>query len=83
MQICLGVKGLLILPSCPPLTFLSLFTVRPAGGQSGWTATAVDLFSLYVKGAVAVITIKVYLLFYSRLPFICTVCVLLSYRSIV
>uniref|UniRef100_A0A3B3BSJ7 Tudor domain-containing protein n=1 Tax=Oryzias melastigma TaxID=30732 RepID=A0A3B3BSJ7_ORYME len=32
--------------------------IRPAGGQSGWTATAVDLFSLYVKGAVAVITIK-------------------------
>uniref|UniRef100_A0A8C7XJ98 Tudor domain-containing protein n=1 Tax=Oryzias sinensis TaxID=183150 RepID=A0A8C7XJ98_9TELE len=36
----------------------SLDDIRPTGGQSAWTSTAIDLFSHYVSGAVALITIK-------------------------
>ncbi|XP_023806629.1 RING finger protein 17 isoform X2 [Oryzias latipes] len=36
----------------------SLDDITPTGGQSVWTSTAIDLFSHYVSGAVALITIK-------------------------
>uniref|UniRef100_A0A7N9ASG9 Ring finger protein 17 n=1 Tax=Mastacembelus armatus TaxID=205130 RepID=A0A7N9ASG9_9TELE len=36
----------------------TLTDIRPAGGQSGWTATACDLLSYYLTGASAVMTIK-------------------------
>ncbi|KAM3608198.1 uncharacterized protein V6R79_020824 [Siganus canaliculatus] len=36
----------------------TLTDIRPAGGRSTWTATACDLFSLYLTGASAVMTIK-------------------------
>ncbi|XP_063744191.1 RING finger protein 17 isoform X1 [Eleginops maclovinus] len=37
----------------------TLTDIRPAGGQSTWTATACDLISLYLTGTSAVVTIKV------------------------
>lgn len=45
------------------LTSLFFFFIcfRPAGGQSTWTATACDFISDYLKGASAVMTIKVFL----------------------
>ncbi|XP_045910588.1 RING finger protein 17 isoform X2 [Micropterus dolomieu] len=36
----------------------TLTDIRPAGGRSTWTATACDLFSFYLTGASAVMTIK-------------------------
>ncbi|XP_022595844.1 RING finger protein 17 [Seriola dumerili] len=36
----------------------TLTDIRPAGGRSTWTATACDLFSHYLTGASAVMTIK-------------------------
>ncbi|KAK2840140.1 hypothetical protein Q5P01_013880 [Channa striata] len=36
----------------------TLTDIRPAGGQSTWTATACDLFSNYLTGASALVTIK-------------------------
>ncbi|XP_044072779.1 RING finger protein 17 isoform X2 [Siniperca chuatsi] len=36
----------------------TLTNIRPAGGRSTWTATACDLFSYYLTGASAVMTIK-------------------------
>ncbi|KAK2905757.1 hypothetical protein Q8A73_009700 [Channa argus] len=36
----------------------TLTDIRPAGGQSTWTSTACDLFSNYLTGASAVVTIK-------------------------
>ncbi|RVE58226.1 hypothetical protein OJAV_G00207030 [Oryzias javanicus] len=57
----LHVSNLRPLPSCligSMALECCLDDIRPAGGQSGWTATAIDLFSLYLKGAEAVITIK-------------------------
>uniref|UniRef100_UPI0037E8DC3E RING finger protein 17 n=1 Tax=Semicossyphus pulcher TaxID=241346 RepID=UPI0037E8DC3E len=36
----------------------TLTDIRPAGGRSTWTATACDLFSYYLTGASAVMTIK-------------------------
>ncbi len=43
----------------------SLFSFRPAGGRTTWTATACDLISYYLTGAPAVMTIKVFLSPYS------------------
>lgn len=42
---------------------LSVLSFRPAGGRSSWTATACDIFSFYLTGASAVMTIKVLLSF--------------------
>ncbi|XP_073330079.1 RING finger protein 17 isoform X2 [Pagrus major] len=36
----------------------TLTDIRPAGGRSTWTATACDIFSFYLTGASAVMTIK-------------------------
>ncbi|KAM8749037.1 RING finger protein 17 isoform 2-T3 [Acanthopagrus schlegelii] len=36
----------------------TLTDIRPAGGRSSWTATACDIFSFYLTGASAVMTIK-------------------------
>ncbi|XP_068602714.1 RING finger protein 17 [Brachionichthys hirsutus] len=36
----------------------TLTDIRPAGGQSSWTATACDLISCYLAGASAIMTIK-------------------------
>ncbi len=47
---------------------LSLFSFRPAGGRSTWTATACDLISYYLSGASAVMTIKVFLSFPLLMP---------------
>lgn len=40
---------------------LLLHCFRPAGGQSTWTATACDFISDYLRGASAVMTVKVFL----------------------
>lgn len=47
------------------LSLVPVFSLRPAGGQSTWTATACDVFSSYLTGASAVMTIKVSNLFKS------------------
>ncbi|KAM3862182.1 RING finger protein 17-like [Diretmus argenteus] len=36
----------------------TLYDIRPAGGQSTWTATACDFISYYLDGASAVMTVK-------------------------
>ncbi|XP_058476020.1 RING finger protein 17 isoform X2 [Solea solea] len=36
----------------------TLTDIRPAGGKSSWTATACDVFSYYLTGVSAVVTIK-------------------------
>lgn len=47
------------------LTLVPVFSLRPAGGQSTWTATACDLFSSCLTGVSAIVTIKVSNLFKS------------------
>nr|XP_046259663.1 RING finger protein 17 isoform X1 [Scatophagus argus] len=55
------VSSLRLLPSSLIGSFAlecTLTDIRPAGGQSTWTATACDLISYYLTGASALMTIK-------------------------